>query len=282
MHRRRHRSILTSVIVAMFLAASPAAAQEISGRVVEDATNAPLSGVHIVLLDEDQRRHDETFSDPEGRFDLSVPRDGRWIIAAALIGYASVDSEPVEVATDEEVVVEIRMNVEAVPVDPVVVTSRISHENADIQAFYRRMEQGEASGIGRFISRADVERSRASEPSGLLRTVPGVRVNRRPSSQGSRTIIRMSSGCVPAIYIDGTQINRLRYDDSLDDFLSASAIEGIEVYRGAGQQVGRFNDDRGCGLILVWTRRGSLQGEPPTWTRFIVGASLLLAVFLLR
>lgn len=282
MHRYRQRSILTSVTAALFLVSSAVAAQEISGRVLHEATNAPLVGAQVVLMGEDQQRHGETFSDEAGRFHLSVPRDGRWVIGAVLIGYESVESEPVEVATGEEVVVEIRMNVEAVPLEPVVVTSRISHENADLQAFYRRMEQGEASGIGRFISRADVERSRASEPSGLLRTVPGVRVNRRPSSQGSRTIIRMASGCVPAIYIDGTQINRLRFDDSLDDFLSASAIEGIEVYRGAGQQVGRFHDDRGCGLILVWTRRGTLQGKSPTWTRFIVGASLLVALFLLH
>lgn len=270
------------VALGLWLAASTAAAQSLSGRVLNDASGNPLEGVHVVLLDTEGRTFGETFSDEMGAFRLVVPRAGSWVVAADLIGYGPIESDPVEVAADERLILEIRMGVEAILMDPVVVTSRISHMNADIQAFYNRVERGRTSGIGRFVTRDDIEREVPSEPSDLLRTMPGVRIVRRGTPYGSGAGIQMSSGCVPAIYVDGTQINRFRASDDLDDFVAASAIEGIEVYRGAGQQVGRFFDERGCGLILVWTRRGTTEGSPFTWSRFLIGTSILLGILFLR
>ena len=270
------------VALGLWLAASTAAAQSLSGRVLNDASGNPLEGVHVVLTDTVGRNFGETFTNEMGAFRLVVPRAGSWVVAADLIGYGSIESDPVEVGADERVVLEVRMAVEAVAMEPVVVTSRVSHMNADIQAFYDRVERGRMFGLGRFVTREDIEREVPSEPSDLLRTMPGVRIVRRGTPYGSGSGIQMASGCIPAIYVDGTQINRFRASDDLDDFVAASAIEGIEVYRGAGQQVGRFFDERGCGLILVWTRRGTTEGSPFTWTRFVIGTSLLLGILFLR
>lgn len=280
MHTRLKYTVLTAL--GLFLAASSVSAQSVTGRVVNDVSGNPLEGVHIVLTDSTGHSFRETFSNQMGGFRLVIPRPGTWVVTANLIGYASVESEPLEIGADDRITLEIRMAVEAVPVDPVVVTSRQSHMNADIQAFYDRVERGRLSGIGRFVTREDIERSVPSEPSDLLRTMPGVRVMRRATVYGSGSAIQMNTGCIPAIFVDGTQINRFRISDDLDDFVAAYAIEGIEVYRGAGQQVGRFYDDRGCGLILVWTRRGTMDGPAFTWTRFLVGAGLVLGIFLLR
>lgn len=280
MHTTVHRSVLPALaFVAM---AGSAAAQTISGRVMDDVSGNPLESVHVVILDDEGHNFGETFSNEAGGFRLVLPRSGDWVIAADLIGYGSVQSEPMEIGPDERVTVEIRMAVEAIPMEPVVVTGRVAHMNSDIQAFYDRAERGRLSGLGRFVTREDIDRSAPLEPSDLLRTMPGIRVTRRATAWGSGSSIQMSSGCVPAIFVDGTQINRFRASDDLDDFVAAYSIEGIEVYRGAGQQVGRFHDDRGCGLILVWTRRGTTDGSPFTWTRFIIGASLLAGIFLLH
>lgn len=268
----------------LFLAAaSPAAAQTITGRVLDDGTAEPLEGVRVVLTDEEGQDYGETFTDATGWFSLAVPRAGDWQVAADLIGYGSVESDALSVQSGERVLVEVRLAVEAVAVGRVVVTSRVASMNPDIQAFYDRVERGRLSGIGRFVTRTEVEASTPSEPSDLLRTMPGVRVVRRDRRIGSGSAIEMAGGCTPAIYVDGTQINRFSgIADDLDDFVSANAIEGIEVYRGAGSQVGRYHDDRGCGLILVWTRRGSNDGTPFTWSRFLVGAGLVLGILLLR
>lgn len=282
---RARRQPPTLIALGLWLVASAAAAQTqtMSGQVLDDQSGEPLEGVHLVLLDTEGRNFGETFTNEMGGFRLVVPRAGEWLVSADLIGYGSVQSDPLEMKASERLILEIRMAVEAIPVEPVVVTSRVSHINADIQAFYNRVQRGRLSGLGHFVTREDVDRTAPTEPSDLLRTMPGLRViSGRTIYGGSKTGIQMSSGCIPAIYVDGTQINRFRASDTLDDFVAASSIEGIEVYRGAGQQVGRFHDSRGCGLVLVWTRRGTTDGSPLTWTRVLVGGSLILGIILLN
>lgn len=90
----------------------------------------------------------------------------------------------------------------------------------------------------------------------------------------------MSTGCVPAIYIDGSHINRDR-SLALDDYVASHTIEAVEVYRGGYHQVGRFNDPFGCGLILVWTRRGQHQEGEFSWVKFALGLSLFGAFLLI-
>lgn len=278
MRVRQRYPVLTAL--ALCLAAAPAAAQNLRGQVVDDDTGAPLEGVHVVLLDADDAISDEGFTDDEGRFALRAPEAGTWVVAADFIGYGSVGSDPIDVGREEQLTLEIRMSVEAVPLEPVVVTSRRSHFNPDIQDFYERAERGGSFGIGRFITREDIALRMTSHPSDLLRTVPGIRVV--PGRRGASNKIEMTRGCTPAIYLDGIQINRVGSDAYLDELVATSSIEGIEIYRGAVQQAGRYYDSRGCGLILVWTRRGSDEGKPLTWGRVLAAASIVLGILLLN
>lgn len=267
--------------VGLCLAATPAAAQELSGRVLDHATGAPLTDVRVTLLDAERRARAETLTDTLGAFTLDVPRAGRWIVVAEVLGYGTTASEPVAVAPTERVELEIRMAVEPIPVEPVVVTGRASYGHGDIRRFYDRVERGRMSGFGQFVTRTEVERTMPFEPTDLLRMMAGVRVTTgsRPGAGGS---ISMTRGCVPAIYVDGTQINRSLIGSSLDDFVAANDIEGIEVYRGGAQHVPGYHDDRGCGLVLVWTRRGSPDGRPFSWTRLLIGAGLVLTVLFIH
>ncbi len=275
-----HTRTLTTAFLATVLVVTPALGQNLVGRVVDAESEQPLEGVRVVLLDGERNEFGGTFTDDAGRFVLAVPRSGEWLLSATLIGYGRLITDPVPVDPGERVAVEVRLGVEAVPLEALVVTGRSAHMNPDIQSFYRRLERGGRAGIGRFVAREDIERSSPSYATDLLRTMPGMRVVRGRAGQGSG--LRMSSGCVPAIFIDGTQINRLDTGDSLDNYVTPQSIEGIEVYRGAGQQVGRFHDGRGCGLVLVWTRRGVNEGKPMSWKRLLVGASILVGIFLLR
>lgn len=271
-----------ALALAAALAASGATAQNISGLVIDEATESPVEGARVVLMDDDERPRGETFSDSEGQFWMEVPRTGTWWLAITSIGYEPVVSAPIEARVGDYIEVEVYLTVAAVPIEePVVVTGRMEHLNSDIQGFYDRMEQSERAGVGKFLARRDIERMRPLEPSDLLRTMHGVRVVQ--GARGRGKALRMTGGtCTPAIFIDGTQINRINVGDSIDDYLTVHAIEGIEVYRGS-QQVGRFNDGRGCGLVLVWTRRGHVEpGGSGGWTRLVIGTALLLGLFLLR
>lgn len=274
---------ITTILVA-FLALVPlgAAAQSIQGNVVVEADESPLEGVHLLLLDADGEQHGETLSDEEGWFVLPVPRSGEWIVAADLIGYGDMRSEPVEVGPAEQVQVRIRMAVEAVALEPLVVTGRISYMNGDLQSFYDRMERGRRSGLGDYISREDIENRGPFEPTDLFRGRAGIRTVRGRAGYGEG--LRMAGNCIPAIFIDGTHINRFNPNDSLDDYVAVQSIEGVEIYRGSSSQVGRFHDPRGCGLVLVWTKRGIPEGEGKafSWKRLVVGLALIGGLFLLK
>lgn len=273
-----------TLILALAAAILPlaAAAQSIQGDVVDEADERPLEGVRLVLLDRDGVATSETLSDEEGKFVLHVPRSGDWLVVADLIGYGDLRSDPVEVGPVERVSVKIRMAVRAVALEPLVVVGRASHAKGDLAGFYDRMERGRRSGLGRFVSRTEIEARMAIFATDLFRGHASVRTI--PGRAGRGHALRMAGGCAPAIFIDGSYINRFNPDDSLDDYVTVQSIEGIEIYRGSMAHVDRFHDPRGCGLILVWTRRGIPEGEgkPFSWKRLAAGVALLGALFLLK
>ena len=274
------RSLLLSALLATAIPAIPLAAQSITGTVVEEATGQPLPGTSILLVDARGAVRSETIADDSGAFHIEVPGYGEYVIRGTLIGYAAMQSEPLLIGSGDDLVVEVRMAIEAVALEPLVVRSRGSGMGIQLDEFYARMDRGRRSGFGHFVSRDDVERTNPLRSTDLLRSVPGVRVVQGRNGYGSG--LRMSGGCVPAIYVDGTQVNRYPVSTtSLDDFVPAFAIEGIEVYRGASAQVGSYHDPGGCGLILVWTRRGTDSGEPWSWKKFLAGAGLFTLLLLL-
>jgi hypothetical protein len=269
---------LILAMVATTLAVLPLRAQDFVGRVIDADTEEPLPGVHVVLMDTERRGQGGVFSDDDGRFLLTVPGAGEWRISATRIGYGAIVSDPVPVEAGERVEVEIRLGVEAIPLEALVVQGRSTRRGTDIDRFYDRMERG---GFGRFVSLEDIERTHPIHATDLLRMTAGVRVV-GASGPGRRPALRMAGGCVPAVFIDGTQINRFDPNDSLDYYLHPSSIEGIEIYRSAGQGPPGYYDPRGCGLVLVWTKRGSEDGKPLTWGRVFAAAGIVLGVLILR
>lgn len=276
-------TLVTALILAVAPATDPAplAAQVIEGRVLEPETDSPLTGVHLRLLDPDDRAAATAFSNDSGLFRIAAPAPGAWRLAAELLGYGTAVSDTIELAEDQRVRVEVRMAVEPVRIeDPIVVVGE-RRLAPDIEAFHRRRERGEMSGFGHFIDSEDVARHVGGPPTDLLRMIPGVRIT--GGRHGTDQIIRMRGGCVPAIFIDGSRINRFSPGESLDSYVSVSSIEGIEVYKGSHQPSGVHFDPSGCGLVLVWTRRGEFDSEGTfSWLRLALGLALVLGLFFLR
>jgi TonB-dependent Receptor Plug Domain/Carboxypeptidase regulatory-like domain len=274
-----------ALAVAVFSAlafAAPAHAQEqtVTGVVLEDGTDRQLVGVLLLLVGEDGETISETVADDSGAFRIEIPEPGVFTIRGSLIGYASIASEPLVIRAGESVAVEVRMAVEAVPLAPLVVRSRVGTLDSQLSGFYGRMARGRRSGQGHFIDRDDVERMGPLQSTDLLRTAPGVHVVR--GRQGYGQGVRMTGGCVPAIFVDGSQVNRYPMTNtSLDDIVAAFSVEGIEVYRGPSSLVGHYHDPGGCGLILVWTRRGTASDEPWSWKKFLAGLGLVAGLLLL-
>lgn len=270
------REILPATGMLLALLSTPAAGQTISGVVLDDASDSPLQNVEVVLLDPVGDTVSEALTSAEGRFRMELPQPGPYAISGTLLGYAPITSEVLEFG-EEDLTVEIRMNMQALTLEPIIVQGEARPPSGFLGDFYQRMERG---AFGHFISREEIESQHAINATDLLRMTPGVRVT--PGRLGSGGIVRMTRGCVPAIYIDGMMINRgPAAGASLDDLINAMDIEGIEVYRGAMSQVDGFYDPTGCGLILVWSRRGSNDGGPFSWRKLFAGLGLFGALLLL-
>lgn len=242
---------LIMAVVATTLVVQPARAQDLVGRIIDADTGEPVPGVHVVLMDTERREHGGVFSDDDGGFLLTVPGAGDWRISATRIGYDGVVSDPFTVEAGERVEVEFRLTVEPVSLDSLLVRLRSLRPATEIDRFYERMERG---GWGRFISREDIDRTHPIRVTDLLSMKGGVQVV-RGTGPGQRQTLRMSDGCVPAVFIDGIQINRADPNESVDYWVHPSSIEGIEIYPfGGAFGPPPYYDRRGCGMILIWTR----------------------------
>lgn len=139
------------------------------------------------------------------------------------------------------------------------VVVRATVARGPISTFERRR----ASGFGRFVTRADIERRRPQRTTDILRNVPGLTVERGETGTPvprfrNATVGLSGAACYPTFWIDGVPLG-----PTLDmDALNPGAIEGIELYSGiatvppalrAGLAPGT------CGVVAIWTRHGEAR-----------------------
>ncbi len=100
---------------------SPAAAQVVRGRVLEESDGSPLAGAMIVLTDVDGEPAGRTLADDLGRFVLHAPEDGTYTLRADRIGYASATSPPLELAAGAATLHDMAVSAEALALPGVTV-----------------------------------------------------------------------------------------------------------------------------------------------------------------
>jgi hypothetical protein len=277
------RTVYPLLVLALVVWTSSLGAQQVVGVVIDEQTGEAVAGAEVTLADAEGVSLARVRTSPDGRFALAAARDGSFQLSVSRLGYHPLDAHPLSLIAGERVLVEVRLGVAAVPLEPLVVAERSRIHPPQIAAFYDRMEQGRRSGQGSFIARSEINASHAARATDVLRRVNGLQVVQPRPATGRGNLVRMRGGCLPAIFVDGNQINRFDAGFSLDDHVMIASIEGVEVYRGAGRAVGQYHDDRGCGLVLVWTQRGERGSTAAvSWRRVgvIVGAitGLLLIV----
>jgi len=243
--------------------ASEAAAQAISGRVLDPATRDGVAAVRIVVLDTASQQRATTDTDSAGNFRIAIER-GKYRIEASRIGYRSVTTQEIEVARREHVEVEIRLSAMALNVQPLVVTARREMPSARLEGYYRRLERQGAFGFGRFVTRAQIDSFPASFVSQHLARA-GLRV---VGDAGTARVY--SRGCEMAIFLDGMAIGR----GLINDVVSPQDLEGIEIYRSDVETPVEFLNRSGCGAIVMWTRDGE-PGRLSFWKSLILGAGAI-------
>jgi hypothetical protein len=264
--------------VCLFLA-GPAVtnAQAIVGRVLEDDKRAAIAGAEIALLQADGSARTQTVTDSAGRFHLAVAGDREYRLRVRHVAYTTIDSNPIKVASGETVRVEIRLAQARIPLEPLIVTVR-STDPRTAEFHERRL----TAPSGRFLTRSEIERRSAARTTDLLRTMPGVTVVavQSPGRTRVRHLIRMRGAgnrCDPAIYIDGLLI-RQSPETPIDDLLSPSALDGVEVYSSTSNAPARYAIQGSCGVVLFWTGVGEAGSRKWSWKQVLGGAAVAAAL----
>jgi hypothetical protein len=263
-----------SPVVAVASEAIPAAAQaagrdaqpaRIMGRVIDHETRRPILGALITIESAEAR----AITDERGSFVLDRVAPGTIALTVEMLGYAKrTDSITLRGGAVHDV--EIALGRQAIALAPLAVSVRSGWLEA--RGFYEREQS--ASG-GHFFTREEIDARRTQALTDLLAEVPGVRLHYLDAGRkhvrfgrGATNDIpafdprqaRALPGCEPDLYLDGTlfreRIPRDGTENRVDgfDIIEASQVEGIEVYIGANTPL---QYQHSCGVILVWTRRGS-------------------------
>ncbi|MGH7460415.1 MAG: carboxypeptidase regulatory-like domain-containing protein [Longimicrobiales bacterium] len=265
------------VLAASMTVAAPVPGQTLRGRVHESGTSVPIAIVDLTVLGESGRELARTQTDAAGYFSMSWTAGGTVRIRAQRLGFQASTTSELLVRTGEAVTVQMFMSTVPVAVAPVVVRAR-EREN-DIMGNFADIERRRKMGLGKFVTREQIEKSGNTRISEVLQHVPGVHLrpeqsnpnsvmaysnlNTSTSISGSRARGRRTTSmdrpsstgeCPMMIFLDG-RIHR--YPIAGVNVLPANDIEIIEVYRNMSEVPAVFAGEHvRCGVIALWTRRG--------------------------
>ncbi|MFC1661915.1 carboxypeptidase regulatory-like domain-containing protein [Gemmatimonadota bacterium] len=192
-------------------------------------------------------------SGPNGEFEFSHVPQGMTTISVRYLGRAPL-TDDLEVSGDGTLELDIRLAVEPVELEPMVVTVTPRDGYLEDMGFYNRRDKGYS---GQQISQEFIEERDPRDLGDVFQSMPGVRVDYDGYGRFEvrmRRAIRLNSGggCYPKLLIDDvpSEIGWLQN-------IPPQRVAGIEVYSGTNAPL-RYNDP--CGVILIWTRRGNRGG----------------------
>src|SRR5687768_2030040 len=236
----------------------------IRGRVM-DAAQKPVWDATVEAVRGTRRAR----TDSAGRFEFVRVPAGRNDILVRRIGY---DPKTISliVAEGETIHVDIVLTQRAQPL-PTVAVERQGERSVPFRL--RDFEKRRSSGVGHFLTEADLATERTKPLGEALARLPGAQVIRSmtaaclATSRGSQSFQRMASGycggrsiganCPVAVFVDGFPEYTGDSDDMYDlNTFRADDVAGVEFYAGASTVPREFGAPRGtCGVLVLWTKR---------------------------
>lgn len=252
-----------STALAIFLAFQASAAQSVpspaSSRtlatidgIVSDTSLAPLHAAFVSIVGTPLR----VGTGDNGRFRITNIRAGHYLVIVKRVGYRPV-SGVIEVTPGDT----LRVAYTLEPVVTTLATVTVSEKplSGRMTDFLTRRK----AGFGEFMTQEQIEAKNAVYATELFRNFKTINVSPITSSvvtqyyalshrEGANPTL---GACPMTVYLDQVL---LPTPFNLDLLPSPKDIAGIEVYSGPSTTPPQFAGlDRGCGVILVWTRDGS-------------------------
>jgi hypothetical protein len=235
-------ALATSVVP--FLALGAQAHSAINGQ-VRDSSGAPIRGALVTIA----RLQLETRTDTLGTFSFSRVPSGQASLLVRRMGYAPQTIEHL-VSGNSIDSLSLTLTMQPLQLAPIVVSERDLRRKLYMDEFHRRRKSGQ----GHYITREEIESRHTSRLSDVVRNVPGLRLVRTRGGFGVRfqSAASMRINCAPMIWLDGQRAPDMELDE-----LTASDIEGIELYSGPSQTPMRFSQgaQSTCGTVVIWTRQ---------------------------
>lgn len=238
------------------MAASLAAQATMSGVVREDSSARPLEGVEVLVAGTPHR----AITGADGRYLLSNLPAGRFQLIFRLIGHLPVRLEVL--LSDGEAT---RANATLVRSDVVLDPVEVTAERTDAAGLAGRgFEERRRMGFGRFIDAEEMRRSEHLRLDDVLKRHGVTMIGGVPMHSTSRDA-QGRLDCQMAVFLDGVLVHpggRIGSstpdaDVDLRRLYSVFSLAAAEVYRRAAQVPIEFGGSQsGCGVIVLWTRRG--------------------------
>jgi len=234
---RNHRAMGPrgfAVFTAVLVFHSPAVGQEIRGRVLDGATDRPVAGALVRLVDDSGSATSVTLADSAGVYRIGVPGAGVFRLSAERLGYTPMETPPLRALTADAVYpLDLLMRPDPVAIQGFTVeTSRVSDEQVDRSVRHMvglsvrslRFEPIRYDDI-----QAHIEAGRVLED--LIRWEAGAGLVVRLTTEG--TCYGLRGRCLP-IYMNGVPVNQLFAGDWPLDLIYTivivSPVDGSIIY----------------------------------------------------
>lgn len=252
----------------------------VTGVVRDAVSSAPITGAVVVILSAEGVELQARTTAADGRYVFSPITPGRYHLRAAHLGFRPAVRPDVSVRAGQVARLDLALEPNPVPVAEVRVTGTQRSRAPLLAGYYQRLDRG----LGRFVTRDDIEKRRPGRVTDLLRELPGLRVA-CGSGVAEVSIDRvLDRRCRVQLFLNGVLMNRPTQaqeaevsglgvgggelsageraaseitgaDIDVDALATPSEVEGIEVYSGISSTPMEFlGRNARCGTIAIWTR----------------------------
>jgi hypothetical protein len=231
---------------------------------VTDTTLVPLRGAYVSVM----RTPLSVATGPNGRFRITNIPVGQYIVIVKRAGFHPT-SQILQVSAKDTLRLSYMLaQAPANELAPIVITEKaVGPLSPRMKEFEARRKRGE----GEFMTEDQINKHNPGFPTELLRLFSSISV--QPTSGGGGEYIyypvsaRATGGmtstgqatCFMTVFVDNVPMPA---PFNLDLLPSPRDMAGIEVYAGSATMPIQYASlNRGCGVILVWTKDGFNNGK---------------------
>ena len=230
---------------------------------VRDRDGVLVPGATVVVIGTDSR----AVANELGQFTLKRVVVGSQIVEARAFGHPAARAQAT-IRSGQTERVELAFPDSVHELEPVTVVGHYEPYLTRVGFNTRRR-----TAMGHFMDTTDIQASGAVQFEEVFRMIPGVRLRPNGSSylvelqrgEGQITNPALANYCPPSYYIDGVYfpLPPVQIFQTPSVPVVPEEILAIEIYSNTFSAPPRYQRlDSGCGVILVWTKRGTPRRKP--------------------